>query len=228
MQTWKSNWKKASPKQSILSGGPAWAPSHKVHQRLVNTFDKNADMYHHFGFCRHSKIDAVITLFQCKYHLHNIQCVKTHFQPLKRRFCPCDCTYCARQCTWCHFDAHIWSCAEFQIFTLKCFIYPIYVHIIHLEMILNDMEKWLISPKTWYMYRQFGLDWHSRIAAVITLFQSSYHTVFAHWILWRWYLDWNSLMTASILECLPNPKWWYIYRVFWRYQPFFHIIQNHL
>ena len=83
---------------------------------------KTRYMYHHYGFGRHSKIDAVITLFQCKYHLHNIQCAKSRFQPLKRRYRPRACTYCARQCTWCHFNAHIWSCAEFQIFTLKCFI----------------------------------------------------------------------------------------------------------
>ena len=40
---------------------------------------KTRYIYQHFGFGCHSKIDAVITLFQCKYHLNNIQCVKTAF-----------------------------------------------------------------------------------------------------------------------------------------------------
>ena len=137
---------------------------------------KTRYMYHHFEFGRHSKIDAVITLFQCKYHLHSIQCAKTHFQPLKRRFCPCDCPYCARQCTWCHFNAHIWSSAEWQIFDWKCF----YLGNIRVYNSFRDdfeyMEKWLISPKTRYMYHHFGFGWHSKIdAVIITLGLCKYH-----------------------------------------------------
>ena len=80
---------------------------------------KNALYVPSFRVCWHSKIDAVITLFQCKYHLHNTHCAKPHFQPLKRRFCQLDRTKCARQCTWCQFYAHIWNCAELQIFSYK-------------------------------------------------------------------------------------------------------------
>ena len=84
-------------------------------KRLISP--KKRYIYNQFGLDWHAGIDAVITLFQCNYHLHKIQCAKTHFQPLTRRFCPCDCIYCARQCTWCHFNAHVWSYAELQIFT---------------------------------------------------------------------------------------------------------------
>ena len=48
-----------------------------------------------------------------------------------------------------------------------------YMNIIHLEMILNDMEKWLISPKTRYMTINSGLAAITRLAQLSHCFSAN-------------------------------------------------------